>query len=89
MKVGNEHIYKLTLLLIDGLALIGPTGYSESSYICILIYVYVGCVNVHYLIDVIMLYQELGIISFHNIPEKINKYVSSLPILELWKVWCR
>ena len=35
MKVGNEQIYKLTLLLIDGLALIGPTGYSESSCICI------------------------------------------------------
>ena len=45
--------------------------------------------NVYYFIDVIMLYQELGIISFHNIQEKINKYVSSLPILELWKSWRR
>ena len=47
--------------------------------------------NVYYFIDVIMLYQELGIISFHNIQEKINKYVhvSSLPILELWKAWRR
>ena len=30
--------------------------------------------NVCYFIDVIMLYQVLGIISFHNIQEKINKY---------------
>ena len=42
MKVGNEHIYKLTLLLIDGLALIGATGCSESSYIYIYIYIYVS-----------------------------------------------
>ena len=45
--------------------------------------------NVYYFIDVIMLYQELGIISFHNIQENINKYVSGLPILELWKAWRR
>ena len=30
--------------------------------------------NVYYFIDMIMLYQELGIISFHNIQEKINKF---------------
>ena len=30
--------------------------------------------NAYYFIDVIMLYQVLGIISFHNIQEKINEY---------------
>ena len=40
MKVGNEHIYKLTLLLIDGLALIGATSCSESSYIYVSKYMF-------------------------------------------------
>ena len=31
--------------------------------------------NVYYFIDVIMLYQVLGIISFQNIQEKINTYL--------------
>ena len=31
--------------------------------------------NVYYFIDVIILYHQLGIISFRNIQEKIDKYL--------------
>ena len=31
--------------------------------------------NVYYFIDVIMFYRVLGIISYHHIEEKINKYL--------------
>ena len=47
MKVGNEHIYKLTLLLIDGLALIDATGCSESSYIYVSKYMFMLDVWMH------------------------------------------
>ena len=75
MKVGNEHIYKLTLLLIDGLALIGATSCSESSYIYVSKYMFMLDVWMYTIFFyVIMLYQVSGIISFHNIQEKINEY---------------